>query len=94
MRRRTSNFIKFCKNVEINDLEAQKGIILAKVVEKMGIKKGEVVVIGDSFNDYSMFTEFEESFAMGNAISEIKEIAKYVTDTNHNSELLKPSTRV
>lgn len=79
----------FVTNVEVNHLEAQKGIILAKVAEKMGIKKEEVVVIGDSFNDYSMFTEFEESFAMGNAIPEIKEIAKYITDTNCNSGVAK-----
>ena len=72
----------FTKNIEINNKAAQKGLILAKVAKKMGIKKDEVMVIGDSFNDYTMFTEFTESFAMENAIPEIKEIAKYITDTN------------
>ncbi len=30
------------------------------------------MILGDSFNDYSMFEIFEESVAMENAISEIK----------------------
>lgn len=76
-------------NVEINNIKAQKGIILAKVSEKKGLKKEEVAVIGDGFNDYSMFAEFPVSFAMGNAIPEIKEIAKYITDTNYNSGVAK-----
>jgi len=79
----------FTKNIEINNKEAQKGFILAKVVEKMGIKRDEVMVIGDSFNDYTMFTEFTESFAMENAVPEIKEIAKYITDTNDNNGVAK-----
>ena len=75
----------FTKNIEINNKEAQKGFILAKVADKMGIKRDEVMVIGDSFNDYTMFTEFTESFAMENAVPEIKKIAKYITDTNDNN---------
>ena len=47
------------------------------------------MVLGDSFNDYSMFTEFKNSFAMENAIDEIKEIAAYITDSNDNSGVAK-----
>ena len=79
----------FTKNIEINNKEAQKGLILAKVADKMGIKREEVMVIGDSFNDNSMFSEFTESFAMGNAVKQIKEIAKYITDTNDNDGVAK-----
>ncbi|AWK50830.1 Cof-type HAD-IIB family hydrolase [Clostridium beijerinckii] len=79
----------FRDNIEITHITAQKGIILAKVAKKMGFKREEVLVLGDSFNDYSMFTEFTESVAMGNAIPEIKEIAKYITDTNDNLGVAK-----
>jgi len=79
----------FTKNIEINNKEAQKGLILAKVAEKMGIRRDEVMVIGDSFNDYSMFTEFPVSFAMENAVPQIKEVAKYITDTNDNAGVAK-----
>lgn len=84
----------FMDNIEITHVTAQKGIILAKVAEKMGFKRDEVLVLGDSFNDYSMFTEFSESVAMGNAIPEIKEIAKYITDTNDNLGVAKAIYKV
>ena len=79
----------FSNDIEISDIEAQKGLILAKTIKKMGIDKNEVIVLGDSFNDYSMFIEFENSYAMENAIPEIKEIAKYITDTNNNDGVAK-----
>ena len=79
----------FNNDIEISDIKAQKGLILAKAIKKMGIDKSEVIVLGDSFNDYSMFTEFENSYAMENAIPEIKEIAKYITDTNNNDGVAK-----
>lgn len=84
----------FRDNIEITHITAQKGIILSKVAEKMGFKKEEVMVLGDSFNDYSMFTEFTETVAMGNAITEIKDIAKYITDTNSNLGVAKAIYRV
>lgn len=84
----------FIDNIEITHIKAQKGMILAKVAQKMGIDKSEVMVLGDSFNDYSMFEVFEESVAMENAIPEIKKIAKYITDTNDNFGVAKAINRV
>lgn len=84
----------FKDNIEVTHVTAQKGIILAKVAEKMGFKREEVLVLGDSFNDYSMFTEFPESVAMANAIPEIKEVAKYITDTNDNFGVAKAIYKV
>ena len=60
----------------------------------MGLKKDEIMVIGDSFNDYSMLSEFPISFAMENAEPEIKKIAQYITDTNNNSGVAKAINKV
>lgn len=79
----------FRENIEVTDKEAQKGLILAKVVSKYGISKDEVMVLGDSFNDKSLFMSFPISFAMGNALPEIKAISKYITDTNSNDGVAK-----
>ena len=84
----------FKDNIEITDHSAQKGLILAKVTKEMGLERDEVMVLGDSFNDYSMFTEFTETVAMENAIPEIKEIAKYITDTNDNLGVAKAIYKV
>jgi len=79
----------FEDNIEITDEQAQKGIILEKVSKKMGLKNEEVMIIGDSFNDSSMFEIFEESVAMKNAIPEIKKMAKYITDYNYKLGVCK-----
>ena len=79
----------FRENIEITDVSAQKGIILGKVVDKMGIDRDDVAVVGDSFNDYSMFTEFKNSYAMENAIPEIKEVANNITTTNDDDGVAK-----
>ena len=79
----------FDNDIEINDIKAQKGLILADIAEKMGLERDEVMPIGDSFNDYSMFTEFKNACAMGNGIPEIKELAGFITDTNDNDGVAK-----
>ena len=84
----------FVTNIEINDVNATKGRILAKVAEKMGIRKEEVAILGDGSNDYSMFVEFPNSFAMENAIPEIKEVAKYITASNSDHGVAKAIYRI
>ncbi|MDF2564540.1 MAG: HAD-superfamily hydrolase, subfamily [Massilibacillus sp.] len=79
----------FVTNIEINDMNATKGRILAKVAEKMGIGKEEIAILGDSSNDYSMFAELPNSFAMENALLEIKKAAKYITASNVDHEVAK-----
>ncbi|GAA0108179.1 Cof-type HAD-IIB family hydrolase [Clostridium tertium] len=79
----------FRDNIEITDINAQKGIILEKVATKMDIVREDVMILGDSFNDYSMFEIFEETVAMKNAIPEVKAIAKYITDSNDNLGVAK-----
>lgn len=79
----------FRDNIEITDINAQKGIILEQVATKLSIAREEVMILGDSFNDYSMFEIFEETVAMKNAIPEVKAIAKYITDSNDNLGVAK-----
>jgi hydroxymethylpyrimidine pyrophosphatase-like HAD family hydrolase len=40
------------------------------------------MTIGDNLNDVSMLQLAGVSFAMGNGELEVKEVAKYLTDTN------------
>lgn len=69
-------------NIEINDIHAQKGIALTEFVKERGIRKEEVMVFGDGLNDYSLFTEFPNSFAPVNAMEEIKMIAGTIIESN------------
>lgn len=75
----------FAINLEITSPLADKGQALSNYAESKGISLSEVMTLGDSFNDVSMFnSSFGYTVAMGNAIPEIKALAKYVTDTNDN----------
>ncbi|RDY32675.1 HAD family hydrolase [Lachnotalea glycerini] len=73
----------FHTNIEITDVNADKGSALETFVAKRNIKMEEVMAFGDSLNDYSMLKrEFGYTVAMGNAIDKIKNTAKYQTKTN------------
>ncbi|MEG0276653.1 MAG: HAD family hydrolase [Coprobacillus sp.] len=72
----------FDDNVEVTNENAQKGLILEKVIELKGIKKEEVVVIGDGMNDITLFERFPYSFAPMNAEKEIKELAYRIVSSH------------
>lgn len=84
----------FETNIEVNHEDATKGKILLKAAQKMGIKREEVAVFGDSYNDYTMFEEFPNSFAMENAIPQIKEAAGFITDKNTEGGVAKGIYRI
>lgn len=62
-------------NVEVTNLTATKGLALKRYCEHANIKEDEVMVMGDSHNDLSMFEFFKYSFAPENSIQEIKDYA-------------------
>ncbi|WP_148786300.1 HAD-IIB family hydrolase, partial [Enterococcus faecium] len=80
-------------NIEVNHKNAQKGIAVAHVAHERGISLEEVMTIGDNFNDVSMLQVAGVSFAMGNAEIEVKDYAKYTTDTNLESGVGKAILR-
>ncbi|PTO35119.1 Cof-type HAD-IIB family hydrolase [Enterococcus mundtii] len=80
-------------NLEVNHKNAQKGIAVAHVAHERGITLDEVMTIGDNFNDVSMLQTAGVSFAMGNAKIEVKDYAKYLTDTNLESGVGKAILR-
>lgn len=73
----------FINNLEITEEAAQKGPVLKNYIESLGYTMDEVMVFGDSLNDYSMISmDFGATIAMENADPEIKKAAKYITKAN------------
>jgi Cof subfamily protein (haloacid dehalogenase superfamily) len=66
-----------------------KGSSLNHLIGKLGIKREEVIAIGDSYNDLAMIEFAGLGVAMGNAPDDIKHKADYVTDTNMNDGVAK-----
>lgn len=71
------------QNIEINNINAQKGIAIEEYTNLKGISMDDVMVIGDSFNDVSMMERAGYSVAMENAPDEIKALC---TETTSRSD--------
>ena len=73
----------FATNVEITAAEAQKGPVLKEYIESLGYRMEEVMVFGDSLNDYSMLSmDFGATVAMENGDPRVKAAAKYIAPGN------------
>ncbi|MEH6941016.1 Cof-type HAD-IIB family hydrolase [Bacillus sp. JJ722] len=70
--------------LEFTERGVTKGTSLNQLIQRYGIKREEVIAIGDSYNDLAMIEFAGLGVAMGNAPEDIKAIANYVTDTNMN----------
>ncbi|NEY72451.1 HAD family phosphatase [Bacillus mesophilus] len=77
------------ENIEINSIQAQKGIALKEFVEQNNISLKETMAIGDNYNDISMLKIAGRSVAMGNGPEEVKKHAQIITDTNHHNGVAK-----
>jgi len=68
--------------LEITNRGATKGQALKFLAEREGILPGEVVAVGDSYNDIDMLQFAGLGVAVANAPQEVKDVANYVTRTN------------
>lgn len=62
---------------------------IVKVAERYGFELDEVMVFGDSNNDFEMLNEIQHSVAMGNGTKKVKQAASFVTDTNNRDGIYK-----
>ncbi len=73
-------------NVEITVANVSKATGIRAILNQLQIDPADIIVIGDSLNDKSMFHLAGRAVAMQNAIPEIKGIADEVTDYTCNEE--------
>ncbi|MCU7493951.1 MAG: Cof-type HAD-IIB family hydrolase [Ignavibacteria bacterium] len=71
---------------EIRKSGVSKGSGLERLLRRMKIKITESAVIGDWYNDRSLFETGAFKVAMANAVPEIKRMAQYVTKRNNNED--------
>lgn len=70
--------------VQIMDKSASKEKAVQWVLSDIGVKSENVMVFGDDFNDLGLFHMSGFPVAMENAITELKNCAAHVTDSNDN----------
>ena len=68
-------------NVEITSRDAGKGRTLARLAQRLGLNREQVMAVGDAGNDMNMLEYAYHSVAMGNAAPEIKAACRYTTGT-------------
>lgn len=68
---------------------ATKKHAIAKLIDILGVKKEEVIGIGDGNNDMPLFESVGYKVAMGNGVETLKEAADYVTDSLENDGFAK-----
>lgn len=67
-----------------------KGLGVRQLQQRLHIKKEETMAFGDFMNDYELLQEAAHSYAMKNAIPEIKEIAAHITEyTNEEDGVIR-----
>jgi Cof subfamily protein (haloacid dehalogenase superfamily) len=79
--------IENCIDILNGGISKAKG--LSMLSEKLGIKREEIITVGDNINDMEMLEYAGLGVAMGNAPERVKNMADYVTDTNDNDGLAK-----
>lgn len=67
---------------EILPKGANKGDLLLKMADMLGIDRKKTIVVGDYNNDISMLKTAGLGFAVANAVDEVKAVADYVTVSN------------
>ncbi len=65
--------------LEFTNKGVDKGRAVALLAQKLGIRREEVMAVGDSPNDMSMLAWAGYGVAMGNALPEVKEVADALT---------------
>lgn len=82
-------FINSDNSAIIINKNATKEHALEKASEYFSIPLSDIISFGDDINDMNMLKISGIGVAMGNAISTVKEIADYITETNDNEGIAK-----
>lgn len=72
--------------LEIRNKKCSKGNGLLKLLKYLKIKIKHTAVIGDWYNDRSLFRTKALKIAVGNAVEEIKSMADYITKKTNNED--------
>ncbi len=68
--------------LDVTHPEANKGYVVSRLSEMLGIPTNQIATIGDMPNDVAMFQKSGMSIAMGQASDEVKSAATYTTTSS------------
>jgi len=68
--------------LEISPKSTSKAIACSYILNQFNVSRSEAVAFGDNFNDIEMISMVKLGVAMGNAIEEVKNVAKIIAPPN------------
>ncbi len=75
--------------MDIADYGVHKGNTVERLQQLLNVTPEETMVFGDGMNDLELMPKGAHSYAVGNAVDEIKAIAKYVTHSNDDDGVMR-----
>lgn len=75
--------------VDLSNPGVSKGKAIRFLKAKEHLKPEELMVFGDFMNDYEMMKEAHYSYAMANAVEEIKAVSHYQAESNDEDGVIK-----
>jgi hypothetical protein len=85
--------VTFCTSqpffLEFFNQKVSKGVAVQKLAEQYHLSAGEVIAVGDGFNDVSMIEYAGLGVAMANAPQAVKDKAQYITVSNDEDGIAK-----
>lgn len=75
--------------LDANEIGVSKGEAVGVLQEALSIGPEETMVFGDQMNDISMLQKAKYSFAVANAVPEVKKAARFGADRNVDDGVLK-----
>ena len=75
--------------VDIVNKGVNKGAAIKILQDMLGATPEETMVFGDERNDYEMMQQAYYSYAMANAVDQIKEVSNFVAPTNEEAGVIR-----
>lgn len=75
--------------LDITAKNVNKGVTIKKIQELLNIKYEETMVFGDYLNDLEMMESAHYSYAMENAHSELKSVARFISKSNDENGVVE-----
>ncbi len=74
--------------IDIANANVHKGTTVEQLQSILNVTLEETMAFGDGYNDLELMVRAAYSFAMRNAVPELKDISRYITSSNEEEGVL------
>lgn len=75
--------------IDIANVNVHKGTTVEQLQKILNVTPQETVAFGDGYNDLELMVRADYSFAVRNAVDELKEVAHFITATNDQDAVMQ-----